>query len=89
MVRVSRLSISGTSEAFILVSGITALLALGILESIQEQGLARSLLEMEHNSAEYLHILIEVMRCVLYIDFLRTLALSIRRFHQALHSLVS
>jgi hypothetical protein len=87
MVKVSRLSISETSEAFILVSGITALLALGILENIQEQGLARSLLEMEHNSAEYLHILIEVMRYVLYINFPRTL--SIRRFHQALHSLVS
>ena len=87
MVKVSRLYINKSSEVFILVSGITALLALGILENIQEQGLARPLLEMEHNSAEYLHILIEVMRYVLCIEFHRTL--SIRRLHPALHSLVS
>lgn len=43
-------------------SGITALLALGILEQIQEQGLAKPLLEMEHNSPEYLHTLIEALR---------------------------
>ncbi|KJA25753.1 hypothetical protein HYPSUDRAFT_37218 [Hypholoma sublateritium FD-334 SS-4] len=42
--------------------GITALLALGILESIQEQGLSKPLLEMEHNSPEYLHTLIEALR---------------------------
>ncbi|KAJ3515269.1 hypothetical protein NLJ89_g1863 [Agrocybe chaxingu] len=42
--------------------GITALLALGILENIQEQGLSRQLLEMEHNSPEYLHTLIEALR---------------------------
>lgn len=42
--------------------GITALLALGILENIQEQGLSRPLLEMEHNSPEYLHTLIESLR---------------------------
>jgi hypothetical protein len=37
-------------------------LALGILESIQEQGLIGNLLEMEHNSAEYLHTLVEALR---------------------------
>lgn len=42
--------------------GITALLALGILESIQEQGRSKPLLEMEHNSPEYLHTLIEALR---------------------------
>ncbi|KAH9947920.1 gamma-glutamyltranspeptidase [Amylocystis lapponica] len=42
--------------------GITALLALGILENLEEQGQIRSLLEMEHNSAEYLHALIEALR---------------------------
>ncbi|KAI0274735.1 gamma-glutamyltranspeptidase [Gloeopeniophorella convolvens] len=42
--------------------GITALLALGILENMQEQGLAKSLLEMEHNSPEYLHTLVEALR---------------------------
>jgi len=42
--------------------GITALLALGILENIQEQGLIGNLLEIEHNSAEYLHTLIEALR---------------------------
>ncbi|PPQ83910.1 hypothetical protein CVT26_009087, partial [Gymnopilus dilepis] len=42
--------------------GITALLALGILENIQAQGLAKPLLEMEHNSPEYLHTLIESLR---------------------------
>ncbi|KAF8647927.1 hypothetical protein AX16_006459 [Volvariella volvacea WC 439] len=42
--------------------GITALLALGILESMQEQGMIRPLLEMEHNSVEYLHALIESLR---------------------------
>ncbi|PPQ62973.1 hypothetical protein CVT24_006079 [Panaeolus cyanescens] len=42
--------------------GLTALLALGILENIQQQGLSRPLLEMEHNSPEYLHTLIEALR---------------------------
>ncbi|KAJ7071143.1 gamma-glutamyltranspeptidase [Mycena amicta] len=42
--------------------GLTALVALGILESLQEQGIVKPLLEMEHNSAEYLHILIEALR---------------------------
>lgn len=42
--------------------GITALMALGILESIQEQGLVGDLLKMGHNSAEYLHALVEALR---------------------------
>ncbi|KIJ21860.1 hypothetical protein PAXINDRAFT_165225 [Paxillus involutus ATCC 200175] len=42
--------------------GITALLALGILEQIQEQGKIKSLQELEHNSPEYLHTLIEALR---------------------------
>jgi len=42
--------------------GITALLALGILDNIQEQQISRPLLEMEHNSAEYLHLLVESLR---------------------------
>ncbi|OJT10074.1 hypothetical protein TRAPUB_13430 [Trametes pubescens] len=42
--------------------GITALLALGLLDNLEEQGKIGSLLEMEHNSAEYLHILVESMR---------------------------
>ncbi|KAH8997583.1 gamma-glutamyltranspeptidase [Lactarius akahatsu] len=46
--------------------GITALIALGILESIQEQGLVGDLLKMDHNSAEYLHTLVEALRLTLY-----------------------
>ncbi|KAI0788629.1 gamma-glutamyltranspeptidase [Abortiporus biennis] len=42
--------------------GITALLALGILDNIEEQGKVESLLELEHNSALYLHTLIEALR---------------------------
>ncbi|KAI6153687.1 gamma-glutamyltranspeptidase [Pisolithus tinctorius] len=42
--------------------GITALVALGILEQIQEQGKVKPLIEMEHNSPEYLHTLIEALR---------------------------
>ncbi|KAF8846268.1 gamma-glutamyltranspeptidase [Paxillus ammoniavirescens] len=42
--------------------GITALLALGILEQIQEQGKIKPLQELEHNSPEYLHTLIEALR---------------------------
>ncbi|KAJ7275161.1 gamma-glutamyltranspeptidase [Mycena haematopus] len=45
--------------------GLTALVALGILENLQEQGTIKPLLEMEHNSAEYLHVLIEALRFVL------------------------
>ncbi|KAJ3565458.1 hypothetical protein NP233_g7621 [Leucocoprinus birnbaumii] len=43
-------------------NGITALIGLGILEEMQEQGLTRPLLELEHNSPEYLHALIEALR---------------------------
>ncbi|KAG9314267.1 gamma-glutamyltranspeptidase [Chiua virens] len=42
--------------------GITALLALGILEQMQVQEKTKSLLELEHNSVEYLHALVEAMR---------------------------
>ncbi|KZT30675.1 gamma-glutamyltranspeptidase [Neolentinus lepideus HHB14362 ss-1] len=42
--------------------GITALIALGILENLQESSKIKSLLEMEHNSPEYLHILVEALR---------------------------
>ncbi|KAG8720092.1 hypothetical protein FRC08_001193 [Ceratobasidium sp. 394] len=42
--------------------GITALMALGILEAAQESGKIKPLLEMEHNSVEYLHSLIEALR---------------------------
>ncbi|TCD69953.1 hypothetical protein EIP91_005542 [Steccherinum ochraceum] len=42
--------------------GIAALLALGILDNMEEQGKIKSLLEMEHNSAKYLHTLIEALR---------------------------
>lgn len=42
--------------------GITALIALGILENLQEQGTIPPLSEMEHNSAQYLHVLVEAMR---------------------------
>jgi len=44
--------------------GITALIALGILEQLEAQGLVRPLHAMAHNSAEYLHTLIEVLRFV-------------------------
>jgi gamma-glutamyltranspeptidase/glutathione hydrolase len=40
-------------------------MALGILESIQEQGLVGDLLKMGHNSAEYLHALVEALRLTL------------------------
>ncbi|KAJ7289239.1 gamma-glutamyltranspeptidase [Mycena rebaudengoi] len=42
--------------------GITALIALGILENLQERGTIKPLLEMEHNSPEYLHVMIEALR---------------------------
>jgi len=42
--------------------GITALIALGILENIEAQGLSPSLMDMEHNSPEYLHTLLEALR---------------------------
>jgi gamma-glutamyltranspeptidase len=69
MVKVSN-ALNKTNEVLIFISGITALLGLGILENIQEQGLSRPLLEMRHNSAEYLHTLIEALRCVLYMHAL-------------------
>lgn len=43
-------------------TGITALLALGIIDSIQEQGITGPVQEMDHNSAEYLHLLVESLR---------------------------
>ncbi|KAJ7492735.1 gamma-glutamyltranspeptidase [Mycena latifolia] len=46
--------------------GLTALIALGILENLQEQGTIKPLLKMEHNSAEYLHVLIEALRFAFY-----------------------
>ena len=40
---------------------MTALVALGIIEALEsEKGI--DVLELEHNSTEYLHILIEAMR---------------------------
>lgn len=52
------------------MSGITALLALGILENMQEQGTCKPLLELEHNSPQYLHALIEALRFVgIYVLF--------------------
>jgi hypothetical protein len=42
--------------------GITALIALGVLENMQELGLCENILEMEHNSPEYLHALVEALR---------------------------
>lgn len=42
--------------------GLTALLALGILDELQETGKVRDLAKVEHNSAEYLHALIEALR---------------------------
>ena len=43
-------------------TGLTALIALGILDQLEEQGKIKSLLELEHNSAEYLHVLVETLR---------------------------
>lgn len=47
------------------IQGLTALIALGILDNLEEQGKVKSLLEMEHNSAEYLHTLVETLRYVI------------------------
>ena len=47
------------------ILGITALIALGILEQLEAQGLTRPLDEMAHNSTEYLHTLIEALRSVM------------------------
>ena len=53
--------------------GLVALLALGLLDSFQSKGLIKDLSEMKHNSAEYLHALIEALR----------LAFSDARYHVA------
>ncbi|EJD55602.1 gamma-glutamyltranspeptidase [Auricularia subglabra TFB-10046 SS5] len=42
--------------------GITALIALGILDALHEQKVIKPLNEMEHNSVEYLHVLVESLR---------------------------
>jgi gamma-glutamyltranspeptidase/glutathione hydrolase len=42
--------------------GIVALMAIGILEQLQKQNKIPSLDKLEHNSPEYLHILIEALR---------------------------
>ncbi|CAB4446275.1 unnamed protein product [Rhizophagus irregularis] len=42
--------------------GITALIALGILEALQDQGKIPSLDSLEHNSTQYIHTLIESLR---------------------------
>jgi hypothetical protein len=66
MVKVIRTSFNAVATFLTMnLVGITALLALGILENIQEMDKVKPLLEMEHNSAEYLHTLIETMRYVL------------------------
>jgi hypothetical protein len=39
-------------------------MALGILDSLQQSGKITSLLQMEHNSAQYLHVLIEALRYI-------------------------
>lgn len=42
--------------------GLTTLVALGILDELQNQGKVGDLAKLEHNSAEYLHALIEALR---------------------------
>jgi gamma-glutamyltranspeptidase/glutathione hydrolase len=42
--------------------GITALMALGILEELQNSGTIKPFEELEHNSVEYLHVIIEALR---------------------------
>ncbi|CAO1635805.1 unnamed protein product [Parajaminaea phylloscopi] len=42
--------------------GLTALIALGILDELQASGAIPHLSELQHNSAEYLHALIESLR---------------------------
>ncbi|KAJ3415735.1 hypothetical protein HDV05_004199 [Chytridiales sp. JEL 0842] len=42
--------------------GITALMALGILEELQANGKSKELEGLEHNSVEYLHAVIEALR---------------------------
>lgn len=42
--------------------GLTALIALGILDALQDSGAVPELSTLEHNSTEYLHVLIEALR---------------------------
>lgn len=42
--------------------GITALMALGILDVLESDGVIPPLVSMQHNSAEYLHVLVESLR---------------------------
>ena len=42
--------------------GLTTLVALGILDQLQNQGKVGDLAQVKHNSAEYLHALIEALR---------------------------
>ncbi|SJX62603.1 related to lincomycin-condensing protein lmbA [Sporisorium reilianum f. sp. reilianum] len=42
--------------------GLTTLVALGILDELQNQGKVGDLAQVEHNSVEYLHALIEALR---------------------------
>lgn len=42
--------------------GLTALVALGIIEGLESSGKLEDILKTEHNSVEYLHILIESLR---------------------------
>lgn len=48
-----------------IISGLTALIALGILDAMEEQGKIKSLLEMDFNGVEYLHTLVETLRYVI------------------------
>ena len=60
--RYTEISFAISSPRLTTNTGITALLALGIVENIIEQRKIKSLLEVEHNSAEYLHTLVESLR---------------------------
>lgn len=62
MVKVGETSVYSNLIPYQCTTGITALIALGILENIQEQELTKPLSDMEHNSPEYLHVLIEALR---------------------------
>ncbi|CAO1632872.1 unnamed protein product [Sympodiomycopsis kandeliae] len=42
--------------------GLTALIALGVIDALQDSGVIPEVNSLEHNSAEYLHILIEALR---------------------------
>jgi hypothetical protein len=45
--------------------GLTALMALGMLDALQEKGTIKPLTEMQHNGVEYLHTLVEILRYVI------------------------